>query len=88
MICGAVVTLGCGGATLGKRFIGEAVCGTVTGIFYTALSAMLAHSSGILAGEILTSCMWRIFIFSILSPIGAIITELKLRDPDLARISH
>lgn len=88
MICGAVVTLGCGGATLGKRFIGAAVCGTVTGIFYTALSAMLAHSSGILAGEILTSCMWRIFIFSILSPIGAIITEFKLRDPDLARISH
>jgi hypothetical protein len=73
---------------LGKRFIGAAVCGTVTGIFYTALSAMLAHSSGILAGEILTICMWRIFIFSILSTIGAIITELKLSDPDLARISH
>jgi len=88
MICGAMVTLGCGGATLGKRFIGAAVCGVVTGIFYTAVSAMLGHSSGILVGEILASCMWRIFIFSILSPIGAIITELKLSDPDLARISH
>jgi hypothetical protein len=73
---------------LGKRFIGAAVCGAVVGVFYTSVSAILGPSIGITAGEIAASCMWRIFIFSIFSLFGAIITELKLADPELERISR
>jgi hypothetical protein len=73
LICGAAVTLGCGGAALWKRFAVAAVCGALTGVLYTGISAILSQNSGILA-----SCVWRIFIFAILSTIGAIITELKL----------
>jgi predicted transporter len=74
LICGAVVTLGCGGATLGKRIVAAAVCGVLTGVLYTAVSAIImSHNSSIVADGI-----WRIFIFTIISSIGAIITELKL----------
>ena len=83
MLCGAMVTLGCGGATLVKRFVGAAVCGVAVGVFYAAVSAFLGHSSGILIGEIATNGVWRIFVFSIFSILGAIITEVKLPDPDL-----
>jgi hypothetical protein len=83
MLCGAVVTLGYGGESLGKRFIGAAVCGVAMGVFYTGVSAFLGHSGGIWVGEIATNGMWRIFVFSIFSVFGVIITELKLPDPDL-----
>ncbi|MBW1957237.1 MAG: hypothetical protein JRF31_06940 [Deltaproteobacteria bacterium] len=83
MLCGAVVTLGCGGATLAKRIVGAAVCGVAVGVFYAGVSAFLGHGSGISMGEIVTNGMWRIFVFSIFSVFGAIITEVKLPDPDL-----
>jgi uncharacterized membrane protein len=83
MLCGAVVTLGYGGESLGKRFVGAIICGAATGVFYTGVSAFLGHSAGIRIGEIVTNGMWRIFIFSIISVFGAIITEVKLPDPDL-----
>ncbi len=83
MLCGAVVTLGYGGQSLGKRFVGAALCGAAMGVFSTAVSAFLGHSGGIWVGEIVTNGMWRIFVFSIFSVFGAILTELKLPDPDL-----
>jgi len=78
LICGAVVTLGCGGAALGKRIFAAAVCGVLIGVLYTAVSARLNYNGGIAA-----SCVWRVFIFAILSTIGAIVTELKLPDTDM-----
>jgi len=83
MLCGSIVTLGCGGATLGERIFGAMVCGVMAGVFYTAVSAVLVHGHGISAGEIATNGLWRMFIFSIFSTFGAIFTELKLPDPDL-----
>jgi hypothetical protein len=73
LACGAATTLGCGGAALGKRVAAAAACGVSTGILYTAISAMSGHSSSIVA-----SCVWRMFIFAILSAVGAILTEIKL----------
>ena len=78
LVCGAAVTLGCGSAPLWKRIVAAAGCGAVVGALYTIVSAILNDNSGIAA-----SCVWRIFIFAILSTIGAIVTELKLPDPDL-----
>ena len=73
LVCGAAVTLGCGGATLGQRIAAAAVCGVSVGLLYTAVSAILNYDSGWVA-----SCLWHILIFAILSTAGAIITELKL----------
>jgi len=81
LTCGAAVTLGCGGAVLWKRVVAATICGVLVGILYIAVSAMLGHISGTGADKIMTICLWRAFIFTILSTIGAVITELKLPDP-------
>jgi hypothetical protein len=73
LFCGSAVTLGCGGATLSKRLVAAAVYGVLAGVLYTAVSAMLGHD-----GHIIAHAVWRIFIFAILSTIGAFITEIKL----------
>jgi hypothetical protein len=83
LVCGAAVTLGCGGAAVGKRIIAAATCGILIGFLYTAVSIILGQNSGIEAHNILARGVWRIFIFAILSTIGAIATELKLPDPDM-----
>jgi hypothetical protein len=73
LLCGSAVTLGCRGAALGKRIVTAAVSGVLAGALYAVVSVLLSHDGGIVA-----SCIWRMFIFGILSTIGAIITELKL----------
>ncbi len=78
LICGAVVTLGCGGAALAKRIGAAAACGVLIGVLYTAVSAILSYNGGIAARGV-----WRVFIFAILSTIGTIVTELKLPEPDM-----
>ncbi len=82
LICGAVVTLGAGGASLWKRLIGAVVSAAAVGVFYTVLSALLGIGQTIEISEILINCVWRMFVFSLLSAIGALITELKLPEPD------
>jgi hypothetical protein len=81
MLCGAVVTLGAGGATMAKRIIGAVVCGAAVGVLYTAVSETLAYKSSIAVNALALGCMWRIFIFSILSAVSAILTELNLPEP-------
>ncbi len=82
LACGAAVTLGAGGAALWKRIVASAVCGVMAGVLYTAASTMAGCDTAITAGHIAANCAWRVFIFAVLSTIGAIITELKLPDPD------
>lgn len=77
LVCGAAVTLGCGGAALWKRVIAAALCGVLLGVLYTTASEILAGDWPITVGEVATVCMWRIFVFALLSAIGAILTELK-----------
>jgi hypothetical protein len=79
LVCGAVVTLGCGGALLWKRIVAAGLCGTALGLLYTAVSAVLVD--GLAVNDIVTACAWRAFVFAILATIGAIITELKLPEP-------
>jgi hypothetical protein len=75
LTCGAAVTLGCGGAALGKRIVTAAVCGVLAGAIYAGISVFLSRDGGIVA-----SCIWRMFIFAILTTVGAIATEIKLPD--------
>ncbi|MGA1839309.1 MAG: hypothetical protein ACMUIU_01680 [bacterium] len=82
-ICGSIATLGSGGAHLSKRIIGAALCGVVMGVFYTAISAFLGYGGILGASDIVISGVWRIFLFTIFSAIGAILTELKLPEPKI-----
>lgn len=71
--CGAAVTIGCGGATLGRRIVATAIYGILAGVLCTVAASMIGHD-----GNIIVNGVWRIFIFAILATIGAIITEVKL----------
>ena len=82
ILCGAGVTLGCGGATLWQRFIGAGVCGVSVGILSTAVPLILAPNADIPAADIVTGGVWKVFIFTIFSIVGAIAAELKLPDPE------
>jgi len=81
LVCGAVVTLGCGGARLWKRIVAATICGIALGVLYTAVSAMLVKR--LAAGDIAAACVWRVFVFAVLSTVGAMATELKLPEPEL-----
>jgi hypothetical protein len=65
LLCGVVATLGCGGASLGKRLVAAAFCGGMAGILYIGVSAAMGHVNGIAADGIAASCAWRIFIFAV-----------------------
>jgi len=81
LLCGAVVTLGAGGAALSKRIIGAAVCGGVVGVLSTVLSAILSYGGLVSFNEIAAGCVWRVFVLTVFSAIGVILTELKLPEP-------
>jgi hypothetical protein len=82
LACGAMVTLGCGGAALGRRIVAATLCGIAVGLLYTAVSLILGSGSIGAAGA-LTQCLWRVFVFAVVSTIGALTAELSLPDPDL-----
>ncbi len=81
LLCGAVVTLGAGGAALSKRIIGAAVCGGVVGVLTTVLSAILSYGGLVSFNEIATGGLWRVLLLTVFSAVGVILTELKLPEP-------
>ena len=80
-LCGAGVTLGCGGARLWKRIAAATICGIALGVLYTAISAILVKKMA--AGDMAAACVWRVFVFAVLSTVGAMATELKLPEPEI-----
>jgi hypothetical protein len=81
-VCGSLVTLFAGGMRLWKRFIWSAAAGALAGLFYTAANTLIVGLSG--SGFVLPA-RWpfRLFFFAVFACIGAILTELKLPDPQL-----
>jgi len=86
LMCGIVVTLGAGGATLAKRIIGAVVCSVVVGVLYTGVTAALSYSNAISTVGIATDFMWRVFVFCILSSVSVLLTELNLPEPKAVRV--
>ncbi|MDY7034448.1 MAG: hypothetical protein SVY10_21425 [Thermodesulfobacteriota bacterium] len=81
LLCGVVVTLGAGGASLGRRILGATICGSGIGVLSTTISALADFSMSIESGEIITNLLWRIFLFTILSVIGVLFTEIRMPEP-------
>ena len=81
MICGAAVTLGAGGAEIRQRIIGAALCGVAVGVFSTVISAGIHSGPPISIAVIIVNSMWRIFVFTIFSVVGLLITEINLPEP-------
>lgn len=81
MICGSVISMGSRGAALSKRVIGSALCGGITGMVHTVLSAVLFHGSVTAVSDMVIIGIWRVFIFTIFSVIGTLLTEIMLPEP-------
>jgi hypothetical protein len=82
LVCGATVTLGAGGATISHRVIGAVVCAAAIGVFSTLISGNLGSVNSVGFSEIAVVCLWRFFVFTILSVIGLFLTEIKLPEPE------
>ncbi|MFA5553067.1 MAG: YrzE family protein [Phycisphaerae bacterium] len=80
LVFGSMITLFAGGAVRWKRFVCAAAAGLISGFIYTLFSLLIA-------GHLPEVWLFRPFIFTILSAIGAIITEFMLPSPNLKRIS-
>ena len=82
LLWGVAVTLGAAGASLGKRLIAAVVCSLVVGIFSSILSPLLVTNLQLFTlAQIFVSSVWRVFIFSMLAVVGALLTELNLPEP-------
>jgi hypothetical protein len=81
LLCGSLVAVGAGGAALGKRIVTAAVCGAAAGILATLLSAVICRAGESAGVHLVALGVWRVFIFTILSVVGAILTELGSPEP-------
>jgi hypothetical protein len=82
LVCGAVVTLGAGGAVIWNRVIGAVICAAAVGVFSTLLSVAFGPGDTIGFSEIAVVCLWRVFVFTIMSVVGLLFTEIKLPEPE------
>ena len=82
LVCGAAVTLGAGGAMIWHRVIGAVICAAAVGVFSTLISAVLGAGDAIGFSEIAVIGLWRIFVFTILSVVGLLFTEITLPEPE------
>jgi len=81
LLCGSLATLGCGGAALGRRIVVAALAGVSTALVATLILAVLGSNSGLAPSAAIPVAVWRTFILTILSTIGAVFTELTLPEP-------
>jgi len=80
IICGSIATMTAGGTALGKRIVGAALCGVFSGILFSAASQIM-HGQAVSTLQMVSSTVWIVFILTVLSPIGAIATEVSLPEP-------
>ncbi|MCK5269558.1 MAG: hypothetical protein KAJ46_02185 [Sedimentisphaerales bacterium] len=83
LLAGAMMTITAGGTALGRRIVQAALCGIAIGTLYACVHTVTVAQSGIALGimGIVKIFIWPMFIFSIFSAIGAILTELQLPEP-------
>ena len=82
IFCGTMVTLGAGGTVLWKRVAGGAGCGVVLGVLYTVLPVIAGYAGDMGISAVAVNGAWRIFIFTILSTAGVLLTEISLPESE------
>ncbi len=82
LLCGSLVALGGGGAGLGRRIVSAAVCGALAGILAALLSVVTGGPGQPPETHlIIARGVWQVFVFTIVSALGAAATELSLPEP-------
>ena len=78
LLIGTVVTLGAGGAALWKRIAGAALCAVAVGVFSAIVSGLFGTSAPVGASTIAIIGIWRAFVFTMISVLGVLLTEIKI----------
>jgi hypothetical protein len=81
-ISGGLITLYAGGASFWRRIVGVLVFSTSTAIVVT-LAGVLTPALSVDPETALASGAWRVFLFSLFSVLGSIVTEIKIPDPGI-----
>ena len=81
LLIGTVVTLGAGGAALWKRIAGAALCAVAVGVFSAIVSGLFGTSAPVGASTIAIIGIWRAFVFTMISVLGVLLTEIKMPEP-------
>ena len=81
LLIGTAVTLGAGGAPLWKRMAGGALCGVAIGASSPVVSAVLGANQSIGVSIIVVAGIWRAFIFTMVSVLGVLVTEVRMPEP-------
>lgn len=77
LFSGVLVAIGCGGAKIWKRIIAAVICGVVTALFYTIISTAIIYAGHLDISPMVSSLIWRVFVFTIFSGAGAVLGELR-----------
>lgn len=72
-----------GGLTRGKRVLAATGTGLTAALLYSLVAVVLEHTWQTEGGQVLAPLIWRAFVLSLFCAIGALLTEMKLPDPDL-----
>ena len=81
LVMGAIVTLGAGGTPFWKRIVGGALCGVAVGIISALISGLWVTGKSVGISAIAITGVWRAFVFTLVSVMGVLITEIKLPQP-------
>jgi Na+-driven multidrug efflux pump len=82
LLCGSAVTLGAGGAGIWQRILGAAACGVAAGVLSIIIPGAIGAGNFVGVSEMAINSIWRAFIFSIVSIVGVLLTEINLPAPD------
>jgi len=87
LLAGVAVTLAAGGTFLARRIILAAGSGVVIAVIYTAAHLALAglENTATEQSALVFSLIWKLFLFSLFSTVGAILAELQLPEPPVVK---
>ena len=81
LLCGSAATLGAGGAGIWQRILGAAACAVAVGIFSIIIPGAIGAGNPVGMSEMAINSIWRAFIFTIISIVGVLLTEINLPAP-------
>ncbi len=73
--------MGAGGAALWKRIAGAAICGAAVGLISAVVSGWMGVNDPVNFSVIAVNCLWRAFIFTTVSVLGVLLTEVSMPEP-------
>ena len=66
---------------MARRVIGGALCGIAIGLLYTMMTVYLNSAAQFILKEAAGNSLWRMFLFSVLTTAGVLLTEILLPAP-------